>query len=157
METRNVGVHSQNMNKRDYHSSVVAKITPQEALDKISRVSEWWATHFEGSSQKLDDVFTVRFGNGDMYKLKVSEMIPDQKIIWDVIDCYQGWNKNHTEWLGTEIVWEVSPQKENVEVKMAHLGLVPEFECFSNCSQGWNYLLQKSLFRFLTENKGLPV
>jgi hypothetical protein len=157
METTNDSGYPLNMNKHDYHSTIVAKITPKEALDKISRVSEWWAKDFDGRSQKLNDVFTVRFGNGDMYKVKVSEIIPDKKIIWDVIDSYQGWHKNHAEWVGTQIVWEVFPQKDNIEVMMTHVGLVPEFECFDKCSQGWDYLLQKSIFRFLSENIGLPV
>ncbi len=145
------------MKNQDYHSSISANITPSEALDKISRASEWWATNFEGSSQKPNDIFTVRFGNGDMYKVKVSEIIPDKKITWEVIDSYQGWHENHAEWTGTKIVWEVFPQKDSIEVKMTHLGLAPEFECFDKCSQGWDYLLQKSISRFLTENKGLPV
>jgi hypothetical protein len=92
-----------------------------------------------------------------MYKVKIAEIIPDKKVVWDVIDSYQGWHNDHTEWVGTKIVWEVFPQKDGTEVKMTHVGLVPEFECFDTCSQGWDYLMLKSLSKFLTENAGLPV
>ena len=126
-------------------------------FDKISRVSEWWAKNFEGKSEEPNDVFTVRFENGDMYKVKVSEIIPNKKILWDVIDSYQGWHNDHTEWIGTKIVWEVFPMADSIEVKMTHVGLVPEFECFDKCSHGWDYLIEKSLLSFLNSNKGMPV
>jgi hypothetical protein len=38
------------MTTHDYQSSITADITPQEAFDKIARVSEWWAKDFEGKS-----------------------------------------------------------------------------------------------------------
>ncbi|MDR3577147.1 MAG: hypothetical protein P4L50_25075 [Anaerolineaceae bacterium] len=157
MDTNNDGVNALNMNKQDYHSSILAQITPKEALDKISRVSEWWAIDFEGSSQKLNDIFTVRFGSGDMYKVKVSEFIPDKKIEWLVIDSYQGWVNNQTEWTDTKIIWEVSAQQEGTRIDMTHIGLVPTLECHDKCTLGWDYLLQKSIFRFIAEKKGLPV
>jgi hypothetical protein len=145
------------MANQDYQSSMTTHSTPEEAFDKISRVSEWWAKDFEGKSEEPNDVFTVRFQAGDMYKVKVSERIPNKKVIWDVIDSYQGWHNDHTEWVGTKIVWEVVPQTDSIEVKMTHLGLVPEFECFDQCSLGWDYLMGKSLLKFLDTNKGMPV
>ena len=49
------------MKEQDYHSSITASVTPQEAFEKISHVSEWWAKDFEGKSEEPNDVFTVRF------------------------------------------------------------------------------------------------
>jgi len=109
------------MKHQDYHCSISASVTPQAAFEKISRVSQWWAKDFEGKSDEPNDVFTVRFQNGDRYKIKVSEIIPNKKIVWEVIDSYQGWHDNHTEWVGTKIVWEVFPQKEGTEVKLTHV------------------------------------
>ncbi len=145
------------MNNQDYQSSITTHSTPEEAFEKISRVSEWWAKDFEGRSEEPNDVFTVRFQNGDMYKVKVSESIPHKKILWDVIDSYQGWHDDHTEWVGTKIVWEVLPKTDSTEVKMTHAGLVPEFECFAQCRLGWDYLMGKSLLNLLNSNKGMPV
>ncbi len=145
------------MNNQDYQSSITTYSTPEEAFEKISRVSEWWAKDFEGRSEEPNDVFTVRFQNGDMYKVKVSESIPHKKILWDVIDSYQGWHDDHTEWVGTKIVWEVLPKTDSTEVQMTHAGLVPEFECFAQCRLGWDYLMGKSLLNLLNSNKGMPV
>lgn len=145
------------MEKQDYHGSIIVTSTPKEAVDKISRVSEWWVKNFEGNSQKRNDIFTVRSGSGDRYTVKVSEFIPDKRIVWEVIDSHQGWVKNETEWTGTKIVWEVSAQKDGTHIAMTHIGLVPSIECYTKCTLGWEYLLHKSLFKFLTENAGLPV
>ena len=73
-----------------------------------------------------------------------------------MIDSYQGWHDDHTEWVGTKIVWEVLPKADSIEVKMTHVGLVPEFECFDQCRLGWDYLIGKSLLNFLNTNKGVP-
>ena len=143
--------------EQDYQSSFTANVSPREAFEKISRVSEWWGKNFEGKSQQPNDVFTVRFPSGDMYTAKVAEMLPDTKITWEFIDAYQGWVENPTEWVGTKIIWEVTPQKDGVEVKMTHVGLASKLECFSECTKGWNYLMQESLLKFLSEGKGHPV
>lgn len=138
-----------NTNKQDYHTAIVANVTPQEAFDKICRVSEWWATNFEGKSQKLNDIFTVRFGNGDMYKLEIVEIAPNKKVVWQVIDSNQTWHPDNTEWTGTKIVWEISSQKDAIQIDMTHLGLVPKFECYDMCRQGWDFLMHQSLIQRL--------
>jgi uncharacterized protein YndB with AHSA1/START domain len=145
------------MKEQGYQSSFTAKVSPKEATEKISHVPEWWGKNFEGKSQELNDVFTVKFSNGDTYQAKVVEIQPGSKIVWEFIDAYQGWVKDQKEWVGTKILWEVTPQKEGVEVKMVHVGLVPELECFNQCSQGWQYLMHESLSKLLNEGKGQPV
>ncbi len=143
------------MIKHDYQCSIVANITPKEALDKISRVAEWWATHVEGKSQKLNDVFTVRFGE-TFVTFTIVEVIPDKKVVWQVTDCYLHWLDNKTEWTDTKIVWEISSQKNATHVTMTHVGLTPDVECYNDCKVGWTGYIQKSLLKFLTQGKGLP-
>jgi hypothetical protein len=146
------------MKTQDYHSSVIVKSSPKEAFDGIANVPGWWSKDFGGKSSKVNDVFTVRFPSGDMYKVRIAEIIPDKKVVWDVIDAYQGWVKNSSEWKGTRIVWEIIKDNDGkVSVDMTHVGLVPALECFDRCTQGWDYLTQQSLSKFLNEGKGLPV
>ncbi|HEY4195645.1 MAG TPA: hypothetical protein VGM63_08915 [Mucilaginibacter sp.] len=52
----------------------------------------------EGASEKLNDVFTVRFDGGTFVIFKVTESIPGEKIAWLVTDCYLPWLKDKTEW-----------------------------------------------------------
>jgi hypothetical protein len=146
------------MSSQDYHASVTATILSKETFNKISQVSKWWSAAFEGSSSNVGDVFTVRFKkSGDWYTIRIDAMIPNQKIEWSVVDAEQTWHENRKEWVGTRIVWEIVPEKNGSKVTMAHLGLVPEFECYEKCKIGWDYLLKESLYKYLTVGTGTPV
>ena len=69
----------------DYHCSITANTSAKEAFDKIARVPEWWATDFEGSARKLNDVFTVRFDT-TWVTFKIIEATPDETITWYVLE-----------------------------------------------------------------------
>ena len=145
------------MKQQDYHLSITTSVTPQGAFEKISRVSQWWAKDFEGKSDEPNDVFTVRFKSGYWYTIKITELIPGEKLVWDVIDADQTWHEDRDEWKGTKIVWEITPTKSGSKVTMTHQGLVPAFECYEKCTGGWDYLIKQSLYKYLTEKKGMPV
>ncbi len=36
------------------------------------------------------------------------------------------------------------------------MGLVPEIECYNDCVKGWNFYVNESLFKLMTEGKGIP-
>ena len=143
------------MNQQNYQCSIAAEITPAEAFDSINNVNEWWAKNFEGHSKKLNDVFTVRFGE-TFVTFKISEVVPDKKIVWQVADCYLHWLQDKTEWKGTSIMFEISPAGDSTQVTMTHIGLVPGIECFDQCESGWNHFIKESLFKLLTEHAGVP-
>ena len=97
---------------QNYHRKITVNATPEEAMKKISQVNNWWKTDFYGNTDKVNDKFTVPFGDVDGEKsfvdFVVSEMVPNQKVVWEVIDCNLPWFKNKTEWNNTEVVFEIS-------------------------------------------------
>ncbi len=94
------------MNQQDYQGVILVDNSLTAAFESIaSGVNEWWAVNFEGSSQNMDDVFTVRFGE-TFVTFKVTEFIPDQKIEWTVIDCYLPWLQDKKEWNDTRILFK---------------------------------------------------
>ena len=84
------------MKKQDYTTTITVNATAQKAFNSINSVSKWWTENLEGSSQKLNDEFTVRFGE-TFITIKIVELIPDKKILWHVIDCYKHWLKDKKE------------------------------------------------------------
>ena len=140
---------------QDYLSNITVNATAKESFDKISRVGEWWSKSFKGKSQRPGDTFSVRFGETSV-DFKIDEVIPDKKIVWEVTGCNLHWIENKTEWKGTKIAWEVSSENSKTKISMTHVGLVPGVECYNDCKIGWNFHIQESLFKLLTENKGLP-
>jgi Activator of Hsp90 ATPase homolog 1-like protein len=143
------------MNQQNYQSSIIANITAEEAFKNISHVSEWWTANFEGSSERLNDIFTVRFGE-TFAVFQVAEVIPGKRIVWLVTDCYLHWHNDKTEWNNTKIVWEIFSQNNSTKINFTHVGLIPEAECYNDCVKGWDHYITQSLFKLITENKGLP-
>ena len=82
--------NSSPMKNQDYRSEISVNTTAEEAFDKISRVQEWWSKNFEGKLKKENDVFAVRFPSGDMYKIRIAEINPNERIVWEVVDSSRG-------------------------------------------------------------------
>jgi hypothetical protein len=144
------------MNDKSYSQTIRTKASPDIIFDKIENVSEWWAKDFEGKSNKVGDIFTIRFEKGDTFTIKVVEIDTNKKIVWEVISANQAWVKEPTEWVGTNIVWDIITGNNVSEIHFTHIGLVPELECYGTCQVAWNYLMQKSLAELLNTGKGLP-
>ena len=143
------------MEKQNYNGVITANISAQEAVDAINDLTKWWTEDFEGTAEKPGDMFTVRFGN--IYKVfKVTEVVPGKKLVWEVIDSHLPFVSNLTEWTGTSLEWEITTKGNSTQVSMTHVGLSPEVECYTQCEKGWDYFLKESLYKLLTEQKGLP-
>ncbi len=143
------------MKKQDYNTSITVNATAQEAFKNINNVSKWWTEDLEGHAEKLNDVFTVRFGE-TFITMKIVELIPNKKILWHVIDCYKHWLKDKKEWKDTSMSWEISTEKNATQISFTHIGLVPGIECYKGCEKAWDQYIKGSLFRLLTEGKGIP-
>jgi hypothetical protein len=144
------------MEQKDYQGVILVDNSLTAAFESIaSGVNEWWAANFEGSSQNLGDVFTVRFGE-TFVTFKVTEFIPDQKIEWQVMDCYLPWLQDKKEWNGTRILFEFEQKGDQVQITMTHIGLRPEIECFETCVKGWDQHFKGSLYKLLSEGVGQP-
>lgn len=144
------------MKQQDYHRSITADVSPEEAFDSINDVTAWWAKNFEGHSQRLNDVFTVRFGE-TWVTFRVSEFVPGKVVTWAVTDCNLHWIKTKKEWNGTSVRFEISKEGEQTRVTMTHIGLVPGAECYNDCENGWNEHFGESLLKLLTEHAGFPM
>lgn len=143
------------MTKQDYAVNITVNITAEEAFKSINSVADWWTIVFEGHSEKLNDIFTVRFGE-TFITLKIIELIPYKKIGWQVIDCYKHWLKDKKEWQGTTMSWEIETENNVTQISFTHFGLVPGIECYNGCEKAWNFYINESLFNLLTKGKGIP-
>ena len=88
--------------------------------------------------------------------MKLTEIVPNQKVVWHVLDNYFNFTKDKTEWKGTEISFEISRKGNKTEIRFAHVGLVPEYECFDVCSNAWGSYINGSLRSLITTGKGKP-
>ena len=144
------------MKKQDYNASITVNATAQEAFKSINRVSKWWTEDLEGSSQKLNDEFTVRFGDIHVSKQKLVEVVPNKKVVWLVTDSKLNFVKDKHEWTNTKISFEIVEKGGKTQVIFTHIGLVPGIECHNACSNAWGEYITGSLYKLLTEGKGMP-
>ena len=143
------------MSAPDFTTTILVSQTPQEAFNAINHVRGWWNTNFEGQSENLNDVFTVTFGK-TFITSKVVELVPGKKIVWLVTDCNKHWLKDKKDWNGTKMSWEISEKDNKTQIRFTHLGLGSKLECYGVCSNAWDEFIKGSLFKLLTEGKGMP-
>jgi hypothetical protein len=146
--------------RENYHRTILVNATPAEAMKKIAQVNRWWKKDFSGSTEKLNDTFHIPFGdlNGEksFVDFVVSEMVPDKKAVWKVTNCHLPWFKDKTEWNNTQVVFEISRERNLTRIDFTHIGLVPGIECYAACEKGWDGHVTSSLLHFINEGNGNP-
>jgi hypothetical protein len=145
------------MNTSNFSTTILVDNSTKEVFDAINNVRGWWQGEIEGSTDKLNDEFNYRMEEIHFSKQKVVELIPNEKVVWLVTDSKLNFTNNKSEWTGTKIIFEISEVNNKTQIRFTHLGLVPKFECFGDCSNAWSELIQKSLFSLITTGKGIKV
>lgn len=144
------------MNKQDYTATLAVDVAAMEIFKSINDVAKWWTPDLQGSSQKLNDMFTVQFADMHISTQKVVEFIPGKKVVWLVTASNLSFIKQTDEWTNTHISFEIKQLGDKTALQFTHIGLVPAIECFKDCSKGWDYYIKGSLFKFLTTGTGTP-
>jgi hypothetical protein len=74
-----------------------------------------------------------------------------------VLDGYLNFVEDKTEWTGTDITFEIDKKGDKTEVRFTHVGLVPGYECFDDCSNAWGSYINGSLRSLITTGKGVTM
>ena len=105
----------------------------------------------------MNDKFTVPFGelNGEIafVDFMISELVPNKKVTWKVLDCNLPWFKDKKEWNNTEVVFILSEENGKTTIDFTHIGLVPEVDCYEACEKGWDGHITRDLVKFMNEGK----
>ena len=145
------------MTNQNFATIILVEQSPKEVFDAINNVSEWWQGDITGNSHQLNDEFEYRMMDIHFSKQKVVEIIPNQKVTWLVTDSKLNSFADKKEWNGTKIIFEISRVDNKTQLCFTHLGLVPKFECYGDCSSAWGMLVQQSLYSLITTGKGKKV
>ncbi len=144
------------MSDQNYTTAFLVDQTPEEAFAAINNVRGWWSGEIEGDTDKLGAEFTYRVPDVHYCKMKITKFIPGKKVVWHVLNSDISYTEVKNEWDDTKITFEISKKGSKTEVRFTHVGLVPAYECYSDCSNAWGALINGSLRKLITTGKDQP-
>ncbi|TDO50780.1 short-subunit dehydrogenase [Kribbella sp. VKM Ac-2527] len=125
--------------------------TPDEVFAAINDVRSWWTGEIDGVTDQLGAQFTYRYENLHRSTQEITELVPGKRVAWHVVDAHLSFVADKEEWTGTDITFDLTPNSAGTEVRFTHVGLVPTYECFDNCSTAWNHYIGDSLRNLMAD------
>ena len=142
--------------KPNFTTAFTVDQTPEEIFDAVNNVRGWWSGEIDGLTDKLGALFNYRYKDVHSSTQKITEFVPGKKVVWHVLDGHLNFVKDKTEWVGTGIVFEIARKNGKTELRFTHVGLVPAFECYGECSGAWGFYIKDSLRNLISTGKGQP-
>jgi hypothetical protein len=144
------------MKQQGFTTSFTVDQSPEEVFKAVNNVHGWWSGEVNGDPNKLGAEFTYRYK--DMHKSlqRVTQFLPGRRVVWNVTDAELTFVKDKTEWIGTDIVFEIVSKDGQTELRFTHVGLVPAFECYGGCAGAWGALVEGNLRNLIETGKNQP-
>lgn len=144
------------MNPKNFTTTILVEQSPSKAFNAIKNFRAWWSEEIEGATDQLNEVFFYHYKDIHLCKLKLIEVIPDKKLVYQVLDNQFNFTKDKSEWINTRLVFELREEEGKTNVTFTHEGLVPEYECYHVCFDAWTGYITKSLYNLIATGKGSP-
>jgi uncharacterized protein YndB with AHSA1/START domain len=144
------------MNDKSYTTSFTVDASAIDAYRAINDVRSWWNEDITGDAKAVGAEFTHEVKEVHQARIQVIELVPGKRVVWRVLDNWFGFVDDESEWVDTEIRFELSEIDGQTEVRFTHLGLVPAYECYEACENAWGMYIGGSLRSLIATGKGLP-
>jgi uncharacterized protein YndB with AHSA1/START domain len=118
-----------------------------QALTTCEGLSAWWTDDTTGQN-KVGGVLKFRFGKRGGFDMKVLELKPNQRVLWQVVD-------GPAEWIGTKVSFDLKQDGDYTIVLFKHEGWKEPVEFMHHCSTKWAIFLL-SLKSLLETGQGAP-
>ena len=97
------------MNDQSYITTITVDASPAETYAAINDVRAWWGQDVEGPTDVLGAEFVFRGMDQHRSLIKVTELVPGERVVWRVGDTHLAFVTDQTEWVGTTIRFDISP------------------------------------------------
>ncbi len=141
---------------KSFTATILVDQNPAAAFNAIKDLRAWWSEEIEGNTDKLNETFFYHYKDIHLCKIKLIEIVPDIKLVYEVIENQFNFIQDRSEWVGTKLIFEISKEGEKTKIEFTHEGLVPEYECYNLCNDAWSGYINKSLYNLITTDKGNP-
>lgn len=125
------------MSTRDFTTGFTVEQAPDAVFAAVCNVRGWWSADITGDANRVGDRFVHRVRDLHRCEIAIKQMVPGSKIVWTVLDNHFSFTRDASEWTGTDIVFEIARVGDRTELCLTHVGLVPEYECYDVCHDGW--------------------
>ena len=143
-------------NEKDFTTTILVDKSAADAYAGIMNFRGWWSEGIEGHTDKLNETFFYHHKNIHLCKLKLVEAVPAKKLVYKVLENEFSFTKDKSEWVNTNLVFDLRPEGDKTKIRFTHQGLVPAYECYEICNEAWTIYIQRSLYNFITTGKGEP-
>jgi uncharacterized protein YndB with AHSA1/START domain len=72
---------------KDLSYKVLFSESPKKIFEAINNVRGWWSEELKGKSDKLGGKFTYKYKDMHESTQKISELVPNKKVVWKVSDA----------------------------------------------------------------------
>ena len=144
------------MSNQSYSTSFTVDKSPDEVFKAVNNARGWWSGEITGETDRVGAEFAYRVPNVHFSRQKITELVPGKKIVWHVLDADISFIKNTGEWKDTDIVFDIVRKGNKTELCFTHMGLVPAFECYKDCSNGWSLLVNGNLRKLIMTGELQP-
>ena len=135
---------------------VGATVSPAEvyaALTTTDGLAGWWTedTKAEGDAGEVGGIIRFRFVGAPEpagFDMLVRDLRPGERVLWEVVEGPE-------EWIGTEVVFELSQEDDFTIVMFAHTGWREAVPFMNHCSTKWATFLM-SLKELVETGTGQP-
>lgn len=140
----------------DLNETVAIAASPDKVYAAINAVSGWWSGTIDGPSAQVGDTFDYRYKDMHQSRQQVTELVPGRRVVWKVLDSTLSFLADKSEWTGTTISFDLTPQADGTLLRFVHHGVSPASECWESCSSGWGGLIQGNLKTFAETGRSSP-
>lgn len=139
-----------------YSSTILVNQSNETAFIAIKNFRAWWSEEITGNSDQLNESFIYHYKDVHLCKLKLIELIPGKRLVYQILDNKFSFVQDKTEWINTKLIFDITDEGGKTKIKFTHYGLTPEDECYNVCNEAWTSYIQGSLQNLINTGIGKP-
>jgi hypothetical protein len=130
-----------------FRTSFRLEQAPEQVFDAICDVRSWWSGQIDGRTDVLGEEFGYTVPGVHFSRQRVTGLDRASRVVWLVVDSRLEYLQDEAEWDGTTISFDLVERAGGTELTFTHEGLVPEVECYDQCTSFWGSVVLPDLRR----------